>query len=99
MTTVGAGWGARPENRDGAFGLAQIALGYRPYNYFSVYGYGVSVYAGARVQLERDPRAWEISIGVEIDAEFLFVIPVMFLYELANAHDPDELENESEATP
>ena len=98
-TTVGAGWGARPENRDGAFGLAQIAFGYRPYNYFSMYGYGVSAYLGARVQLESDPRAWEISLGVEIDAEFLFVIPFMFIYELANAHDPDEPETSSEGTP
>lgn len=98
VTTVGAGWGARPENRDGAFGLAHIALGYRPYNYFSVYGYGVAVYAGARVQLERDPRAWEVSLGVEIDAEFLFAVPIMFVYGLANARDPDEPETRSGTT-
>jgi len=88
-TTVGAGWGARPGGRDGAFGLAQIALGYRPYNYFSAYAYGLSLYAGARVQLEGG-RVWEITAGLEVDLEFIFAIPFMFVYELANGHPPDE---------
>ena len=88
--TGGAGWGARPGGRDGAFGLAQIALGYRPYNYFSAYGYALGIYAGARVQVEPDPRAWEITVGVEVDLEFIFAIPFMFFVELARARDPFE---------
>ena len=89
-TTAGAGWGARPEGRDGALAFAQLAFGYRPYNYFSPYGYALNVYAGARVQVEPDPRAWEFTIGVEVDAEFLFAIPVMFFVELARGSDPHE---------
>lgn len=89
-TTFGAGWGARPEDRDGAFAFGQLAFGYRPYNYFSPYAYGVSVYGATRIQLESDPRAWEITIGIEVDLEFIFAVPFMLLWELANAHDPDE---------
>ncbi len=43
------------------------------------------------MQLERD-RVWEVSVGVEVDLEFIFAVPFMFFYELANAHDPDEPE-------
>lgn len=88
--TGGAGWGARPEGRDGAFALGQLAVGWRPYNYFSAYGYALNVYAGTRVQLETVPRAWEVSVGVEVDLELLVAIPVMFFVELARAEDPDE---------
>lgn len=87
--TGGAGFGARPEGRDGALALAQIAFGWRPYNYFSAYAWAVNLYAAGRVQLI-EPRAWEITIGLEVDFEFLFVIPFMFFWELAEARDPDE---------
>lgn len=87
--TGGAGWGARPEGRDGALALGQLAFGWRPYNYFSAYAWAVNLYAGARVQL-LEPRVWEITIGLEFDLEFLFVIPFMFFWELAEARDPDE---------
>lgn len=92
-TTFAGGWGARPEDRDGAFGLAQIAIGYRPYNYFSAYAYAVNLYAGARVQLENE-RVWEVTMGLEVDLEFVSVIPFMFVYQLARGHDPDEPEPE-----
>ena len=84
------GWGARPEDRDGAFVGGRLALGYRPYNYFSAYASGLNVYAAGRVQLEGAPRAWEITVGVEVDLEMIFVIPVMFFVELARASDPHE---------
>ncbi|MCA9604560.1 MAG: hypothetical protein KC619_03125 [Myxococcales bacterium] len=87
-TTFGAGWGARPEDRDGAFALAEIAFGWRPYDYFSAYAWTAGVYAAGRAQLENG-RAWEITIGVQVDLEILFVIPFMFFVELARAHDPD----------
>ncbi|HEY8428778.1 MAG TPA: hypothetical protein VIL20_10405 [Sandaracinaceae bacterium] len=85
----GAGWGARPEGRDGPLGLAQVAFGWRPYNYFGAYAWAVNLYAAGRVQFV-DPRAWEITIGIELDFELLFVIPFMFFWELAEARDPDE---------
>ena len=88
--TAADGWGTRPEDRDGAFLLGQLALGYRPYNYFSDYGYALNVYAGARWQVERDPAAWEITVGFEVDLEFVFAIPFMFFVELARARDPGE---------
>lgn len=87
--TAGAGWGARPEARDGPLALGQLAFGWRPYNYFSAYAWAVNLYAGARVQL-MEPRVWEVTAGIEVDLELLFVIPVMFLIELAQAGDPDE---------
>lgn len=87
--TGGAGWGARPEGRDGALAFGTVAFGWRPYNYFSAYSWAVNLYAGARVQL-MEPRVWEVTAGIEIDFEFLFVIPVMFVVELAQARDPDE---------
>jgi hypothetical protein len=87
---AGAGWGARPEDRDGALALGVISFGWRPYNYFSLYTWAIQLYAASRVQLESDPRAWEITAGVEIDFEFLFAIPFMFFVELARARDPDE---------
>ncbi len=87
--TAGAGWGARPEGRDGALALGQLAVGWRPYNYFSAYSWAINFYAGARAQL-MEPRVWEVTAGIEIDLEILFVIPVMFVVELARAGDPDE---------
>lgn len=92
--TGGAGWGARPAvegvGRDGAFAFGQIAFGWRPYNYFGAYAWTAGVYAATRVQLESDPRAWEITVGVEVDLELLFVIPVMFIVEATRGGDPDE---------
>ncbi len=87
--TAGGGWGARPEGRDGPLGLAQLAFGWRPYNYFSAYSWAVNLYAATRVQFN-EPRVWEVTIGIELDFEILFVIPFMFIWELANARDPDE---------
>lgn len=88
--TGGAGWGARPEDRDGAFAFGQLAFGWRPYNYFSAYAWTAGVYAATRVQLEAAPRAWEITVGIEVDFELLFAIPVMFLIESTRGGDPDE---------
>lgn len=90
--TGGAGWGVRPQERDGALAFAQLAGGWRPYNYFSAYGYALNLYAGARVSPEAVPRVWEVTVGVEVDLEFLVAIPIMFLVEGARAHDPDEPE-------
>ncbi len=92
-TTFGAGWGARPNDRDGAFALGQIAFGWRPYNYFSPYAWTAGLYASGRVQLENG-RAWEITVGIEFDLEFIVAIPAMFIAELAGAEDPDEPEPE-----
>jgi len=94
-TTLGAGWGARPEDRDGAFAMGQIAFGWRPYNYFSPYAWTAGVYAAGRVQLENE-RAWEITVGIEFDFELLVAIPILFLVELIEAEDPDEPEEPEE---
>lgn len=87
--SAGGGWGARPEGRDGPLALGVVAFGWRPYDYFSAYSWAVNGYVSTRVQLF-EPRVWEVTAGIEIDCEFLFAIPFMFFYELANAHDPDE---------
>ncbi len=87
--TGGGGWGARPQGRDGPLALGVIAFGWRPYDYFSAYAWGIDGYVSTRVQLN-EPRVWEITVGVEVDCGILFAIPFMFLYELAHGHDPDE---------
>jgi hypothetical protein len=87
--TGGAGWGARPEGRDGALALGTLAFGWRPYNYFSAYAWAVNLYASTRVQIQ-EPRVWEVTVGVELDFEFLFVIPFMYVVELSRGGDPDE---------
>ncbi len=57
--------------------LTEIAIGYRPFNYHSSYGFAIGVYAAARF----DPTApgyVEISGGLQIDLEFIIAIPVLY---------------------
>ena len=92
--TGGAGWGARPEERDGPLAFGTVAFGWRPYNYFSAYAWAINLYAGARIQT-MEPQVWEVTAGIEVDFEFLVAIPVMFAIQQARAGDPDEpLESE-----
>ena len=69
--------------------VATVHLGYRSYNYHSIYGYGLAAYVGARVGLG-DQGGIEVTAGIEIDLAFLIAIPVAFTWELITAGDPDE---------
>lgn len=81
--------GTDPLGADGAFGLARVAFGYRPFNYLTVYAYGLQLYVDARRSVT-GPERWEISGGIEVDLEFAFVIPVLFLVTWLGGGDPDE---------
>lgn len=85
--TGAAGWGARPEERDGPLALGALAFGWRPYDYFGPYAWAVQLYTAARVQA-LDPRVWELTVGVEVDLEIVFVIPILFVVQLARGGDP-----------
>ena len=89
VVTAGAGWASRPGDGDGAFALGTLAFGYRPYNFFYAYGYGLQVYASVRYGLDA-AHAVEVSGGIEIDLEFITVIPLMFLWHWLFSGDPDE---------
>jgi opacity protein-like surface antigen len=77
------------EDADGALGLVRAAFGYRPYDYLSPYAYGLQVYVDLRRSVT-GPERWEVGAGVEVDLEFLFVIPVLFLATWLGGGDPDE---------
>lgn len=81
--------GAEVEGADGVFGLARVAFGYRPYDYFSRYAYGLQLYVDARRSVT-GPERWELSGGIEVDLEFAFVIPVLFVVMWLSGGDPDE---------
>jgi hypothetical protein len=89
--TAGLGARARANDDHAAFALATLAFGFRPYNYLSAYGFGLGFYASARADLDATPR-YELTAGVEIDLEFLVVIPAMFVYTWLSGGDPDEPE-------
>lgn len=89
VVTAGAGWASRPGDADGAFALGTVAFGYRPFNFFSPYGYGLELYASVRYGLDQ-AHPIEISGGIEIDLEFLTVLPFMFLWTWLTHGDPDE---------
>ena len=92
VLTAGAGWASRPGDTDGAFALGTLAFGYRPYNSSSPYGYGLQLYATMRYGLDA-AHAVEVTGGIEIDLEFLSVIPFMFLWVWLTEGDPDEPED------
>lgn len=81
--------GAEVEGADGAFGFARVAFGYRPYNFLSRYSYGLQLYVDARRSVT-GPERWELGGGIEVDLEFAFVIPVLFVVTWPSGGDPDE---------
>lgn len=85
----GALAGGDVEGADGALALMRAAFGLRPYNFSSAYAYGLQVYVDLRRSVT-GPERWEVSGGVELDLEFLFVIPVLFVATWLRGGDPDE---------
>lgn len=87
----GLGYALREADRDAPFALGRLAFGYHPYNYLSSYAYALNVYADVRHDVGPH-EAWSITGGVEIDLEFIVVIPVMFIAKFITRGDPDEPE-------
>lgn len=84
--TASGGYALRSDGQSGPIGVGTFAFGYRAYNYHNAYGYALNAYVSSRLWLD-DTDVWEITGGVEIDAEFLFVIPAMFLWNLTFGGD------------
>jgi hypothetical protein len=89
VLTLGVGHALRRGEPDAPFFLSTLAWGYRSYNFHGPYGFGLMGYVSTRTNLQ-DPRAWEITVGVEIDLQFLIAMPAMALRNLFRKGPPDE---------
>ncbi len=85
---VGAGFAARPDGHDGGIGVLTLRAAYQPYDHFDCYSHGVAIYGTGRAGL--DGQTWEVTGGVEIDFEFLFATPLVYVITALSGHDPDE---------
>ena len=91
VITAGLGYAFRRQPEvDGAFFVGTIAWGYRSYNFHGRYGLGLQLYVSTRVGL--DEARYEITAGIEIDLEALFVIPIAMIVTAARGGPPDEPE-------
>lgn len=85
---VGAGFAARPDGHDGGIGVLTLRAAYQPYDHFDCYSHGVAIYGTGRAGL--DGQTWEVTGGLEIDFEFLFATPLVYVITALSGHDPDE---------
>ncbi len=83
-----AGFAARPEGRDGGIAVLTLRAAYQPYDHFDCYSHGVALYVTGRAGL--DGGTWEATAGIEIDFEFLFATPLVYVVTALSGHDPDE---------
>ncbi|UJR85417.1 hypothetical protein [Sandaracinus amylolyticus] len=90
---AGAGYALRDpyepvQDRSGAIALGTLALAYRPYDHFDVYGHGVALYASGRAAFA-GWESWEAVIGLEVDLEFVVWSPIAFVWTAVSGGDPD----------
>lgn len=78
-----AGW------EDGPIVVGTFAWGYRSYDFHDRYQLGFHVFVSSRLHLD-EPSRWELTAGLEIDLEMLFVVPARFLATLFRRGAPDE---------
>lgn len=78
-----AGW------EDGPIFVGTVAWGYRSYDFHDHYQLGFHVFVSSRVHLDQVSR-WELTAGIELDLEILFVVPARFLVSLFRRGPPDE---------
>lgn len=96
--TLGAGYAWRDQGRDGALALAVLSAAYRPYDHWDAYGLGIGIYVGGRAGFA-GYDTWEITAGVEVDLELLFVTPVRYLVMSLSGSDGDQPSPGSEPAP
>lgn len=84
-----------PYGGDGPVFVGTFAWGYRSYDWHGDYQAGLQPYISVHVALD-DPSRYEITGGIEIDLEYLFVIPFLFFKTLAGRGPPDEPVTESD---
>lgn len=92
--TLGAGYalreqGVEPAPRHGALALATLTASFRPYDHWDAYGYAIGLYASGRAGFAGHDT-WELSAGLEIDLELVFVAPIRFLITSTQGGDPHE---------
>jgi hypothetical protein len=87
--SAGLGYANRRAETDSAFALGRVTFGYHPYNYFNAYAYALDFYIDTRIDLRRE-GVWQLTAGLEIDLEFVIVVPVMFVVRSITEGDPDE---------
>ncbi|MCB9604831.1 MAG: hypothetical protein H6721_20010 [Sandaracinus sp.] len=78
-----AGW------EDGPIFVGTAAWGYRSYDFHDHYQIGFHVFVSTRVHLDQVSR-WELTAGIELDLEMLFVVPARFFVSLFRRGPPDE---------
>ncbi|MBX3246003.1 MAG: hypothetical protein KF901_02335 [Myxococcales bacterium] len=78
-----AGWG------NGPIFVGTVAWGYRSYDFHDRYQLGFHVFISTRLHLD-EPSRWELTAGIELDLEMLFVVPARFLITLFRRGPPDE---------
>ena len=74
---------------NGPIAVATLTWGYRSYDFHNVYGAALQVFVSARVHLD-DVSRFEITAGIEVDLEYLVLIPALFFRMLTKKGDPDE---------
>lgn len=91
--SVLAGAAARlsgPEGqRDAAIAIATLRGGYQPYDHFDAYSMGLHLYASGRWGFF-GAESWEVTAGIEVDLELVFVTPGRFIVLALSGGDPDE---------
>lgn len=75
--------------RDGAIAILTVRGGYQPYDHFDAYSMGLHLYASGRWGFYGQ-ETWEVTAGIEIDLELIFVTPVRFILLATSGGDPDE---------
>jgi hypothetical protein len=65
-----------------------LTWGFRGYNYHHWYGYALNAFGSVRKNITGNYDVLEVSGGVEIDIQFVTVIPFMFIKNLIGAEDP-----------
>lgn len=84
---------------DGFYLSNTFAWGYRPYNFFHKYGYGIEAFASHRLHLD-DPSAWELTFGIEMDFELLVWVPILFVkMALTHEHPGEPYSDEDPSDP
>lgn len=95
--TVGYAFRRDDYGGNGMFLSNTFAWGYRPYNYFHRYGYGIMAFVSHRLHLN-DVSQWEMTFGIEFDMELAVWTPILIVRMMFQNDDPDEPDDEADPT-
>ncbi len=89
------GYAARRDRESGAFVAGILTWGYRSYDFHDPYQMGFQIFVSARTDLHENPVT-EITAGIELDLEALFVLPARLIISFFRGGSPDEPESVEE---